>query len=1418
MHAPDAVRLPSAHFSLHFLFPVLLLTPAVVRAGDPLQTLTTAAEVRTLSPAEADLGHPVRLRGVVTYYEPRWSYVFVQDATSGIFVQMASAQLALHQGQLVDVEGISTRGGKTPCVVQATLTAAGQGPLPEPTNPSLARLATGVEDCQWVAATGIVRATARENDRAILSLFADRQELRVAVRPPPPDGGESLVGARVKVRGVCATVTGRNGRLQRVEVLVNGPDNLTVEKPAPEDPHSSPVTPIARLGDLPLGGTRRARVEGEVVRTADSFLEVRDSSGAVSIHPDQMLPIRVGDHVEVMAFPEANPNDHLVMVHAKVRVLAPRAAAARTAAGWLQSTDYLPLLQQLKEVRALTPAQADLGYAVRVRAVVTYYDPLWKNLFVQDATAGIYVNPPEPEADLHPGQIVNLTGFTGAGDFAPVVLATRIAPEAQGEVPQPREPTFAELTSGKEDSQWVAIAGVVRTASLDYRHLTLEVAVAGGFVTVLIPGVDESTAGDRLVDAEVRVQGACGSIFNQRRQVLGTRLCTPSLAEVTVTQPAPAEPFSLPGRKVADLLRFNPEDRTGHRVTVAGVVAYCRGKLLYLRDETGGLRVDLLEAATVEPGDRVQALGFPGVDGHTPCLQRALVRRIDKGPVPEPVRLSPSQALREEADASLVQLTGRLVDRSSRDGRQVLVLQADGCLFEARLVEPNEGLGGPALTDAEAESQLRVTGVCVVQFDERLAPRSFQLLLRGPDDVVVLSRPPWWTVRRALWLVVGIASVALAALAWVVSLRRRIRRQTALIEKRVRREAALEQRHRSLVENANDIVFTLDLAGCFTSLNRAGETLTGYPREQIAGRPLAGLVLPEQAESVAEQVAAARSARTSPPSEMTVVTRDGRYVVLEVNARLIEEEGKPLGVQGIARDITQRKQAEAARARLIAILEATPDLVAISQVEGPASYINPAGRKLLGLGRDEVAVLSDLRPDWARKVILEEAIPTAIRERTWSGETVLLNKAGEDIPVSQVLIAHRSSSGDVEFLSTIARDIRGQKQMEEQLRQGQKMEAIGRLAGGVAHDFNNLLTVITGHVTLLLDSGRLSPAVSEPLEEIHKAAERAASLTRQLLAFSRRQILRPVVLNLNAVVADTQKLLERLIGEDVVLLTDLEPALGLVKVDPGQVEQILMNLAVNARDAMPRGGELKIRTANVVLEPATIESQPDFPPGPYSLLTVSDTGCGMNEATLGHIFEPFFTTKEVGKGTGLGLATVYGIVQQSGGFIAVKSQPERGTTFNIYLPQIPSQAPPHGPASGQAKTSTGHETVLLVEDEDGVRRFAQLVLQESGYCVLAARDGPEALEIAQQHQGLIHLLVTDVIMPNMSGRELAERLTLRLPGLKTLYISGYTDDAVLRHGVSQSSPAFLPKPFTPISLAQKVRELLAEPSTRRTGC
>jgi signal transduction histidine kinase/ActR/RegA family two-component response regulator len=394
----------------------------------------------------------------------------------------------------------------------------------------------------------------------------------------------------------------------------------------------------------------------------------------------------------------------------------------------------------------------------------------------------------------------------------------------------------------------------------------------------------------------------------------------------------------------------------------------------------------------------------------------------------------------------------------------------------------------------------------------------------------------------------------------------------------------------------------------------------------------------------------------------------------------------------------------------------------------------------------------------------------------------------------------------------LANDITERTRLEEQLRQSQKMEAIGQLAGGVAHDFNNLLTVITGYTDMLLDGLEPADPRFAPLEEIRKAGDRASSLTHQLLAFSRKQILEPKILDLNAEVADIEKMLRRVIGEHIDLVTILKGDLRPVKADPSQIHGAILNLAVNARDAMPRGGKLTIETANVNLDETYAATHMEVQPGPYVMLAVTDTGCGMHPETLARLFEPFFTTKEVGKGTGMGLATVYGIVKQSGGSIHVYSEPGQGTVFKIYLPSMGEDLSCEPAPEPAVEAPRGTETVLVVEDEEAVRGLTCEALQTSGYTVLEACRGEEAIRLCQQSEKPIHLLLTDVIMPQMSGPELATRINDLCPALKVLFVSGYTDHAIVRHGMLNRDTSFLQKPFSPAELARKVRQVLDEPA------
>jgi len=421
-------------------------------------------------------------------------------------------------------------------------------------------------------------------------------------------------------------------------------------------------------------------------------------------------------------------------------------------------------------------------------------------------------------------------------------------------------------------------------------------------------------------------------------------------------------------------------------------------------------------------------------------------------------------------------------------------------------------------------------------------------------------------------------------------------------------------------------------------------------------------------------------------------------------------------------------------------------------------------------------------------------------------ELVGLRKDGKKIMLEATGTTH--TVGDKPGRITALRDVTEKRSLENQFRQAQKMEAVGRLAGGIAHDFNNLLTVIMSYTDMLSEGFSIEDSRADDLDQIRRAAVTASSLTRQLLAFSRQQVIEPRLVNLNDVVSSSEKMLQRLIGEDVELVTILTSDPIAVVIDPSQLEQVIMNLSVNSRDAMPEGGKLTLETTNVAMDAEYARDHWPAHAGRFAMLAVSDTGTGMDEETRARIFEPFFTTKEVGKGTGLGLATVYGIVKHSNGFIWVYSEPGFGTTFKIYLPLVDKPAAQYGGQASQAPLATGTETVLLAEDAAAVRVAARQILERAGYTVIEAPTGKDALTIASKRQAPIHLLLTDVVMPEMSGRELAEQFAQFRPASKVLYMSGYTDDAVVRHGVLQSGIAYLQKPFSPDTLARKVREVL----------
>ena len=632
-----------------------------------------------------------------------------------------------------------------------------------------------------------------------------------------------------------------------------------------------------------------------------------------------------------------------------------------------------------------------------------------------------------------------------------------------------------------------------------------------------------------------------------------------------------------------------------------------------------------------------------------------------------------------------------------------------------------------------------------------------------------------------------------------------------------------EELFRLISENAADLIAVVDVHGNRIYNSLSYERVLGYSAEELRNSSSFEQVHPEDRERVKAGAEEARRTGVGLPMEYRFRHKDGTWRVLESTASVIRNSrGEPEKLVIVNRDVTERKRAAEALQRsetgFRSVVGDAPYGIFKANLTGKLLMVNPALEKMLGYkSQDELL-----------EVNLASGIYRHPAEHQKINELFLRDQHFKDVEVEwkrkdSAFITVRCSGGPIKDeigtdMEVFAEDVTERRVLERQLRMAQKMEAVGRLSGGIAHDFNNLLGVIIGYIQVMKRNLVPGQPSYEYAEEIEKAGQRAVSLTRQLLAFSRQQVLEPVILNLNTRVSDMEKMLPRLIGEDIQLNLILDPVIGQVKADPGQIEQVVMNLVVNARDAMPDGGNLTILTANAELDAAFAREHPGSVEGQYVMLAVTDTGTGMDPETQTQIFEPFFTTKGRDKGTGLGLATVYGVVKQSNGYITVNSEIGKGASFKIYLPRIDQPVATKSESIQAPLTMRGSETILLVEDAAPLRLLAQLFLKENGYQVLTAADGADAQQIAAQNRGPIHLLLTDVVMPGINGRVLAERLASRHPAMKVLYMSGYTDSFIAGHGVLEEGIHLLHKPFSEEVLMRKIRELLdAGKETKETG-
>jgi PAS domain S-box-containing protein len=767
----------------------------------------------------------------------------------------------------------------------------------------------------------------------------------------------------------------------------------------------------------------------------------------------------------------------------------------------------------------------------------------------------------------------------------------------------------------------------------------------------------------------------------------------------------------------------------------------------------------------------------------------------------------------EERYRDLVENVDELICTHDLDGR---LLSANRSLVEKSGYERPEDLIGRSLEEFLAPDVRAHFGAYLSHvIHEGRASGFMKVLTRHGEERLLEFNNILGRDAQGLPLVRGVARDVTERL----RVERQLRDLNEQLERRVTERTAelrlSQERFEALARVAPVGIYRTDRWGQVTWVNDRWREITGFGPEEALGTAYLDVIHPDDLERFATGWSRGPGSPESYRIEMRLRRRDG--TVAWVMNHVMADTGEDRIVRGSIGalvDITDRKRAEAEQERLATLVEKSPDLVAIFGASGHLLYMNAAGRRLLGLGDIEDVQarsgLDFLAPEG--RALIESTVVPAIQERgSWDGQFTLRRAGtGEGIVVAGRCFAiHGMADGERMRVAVVARDVTEEKraeaalrESEDQLRQAQRMEAVGRLAGGIAHDFNNLLTIILGQCEMLTVASAEDEAGRRNLDVIRDAADRAAGLTRQLLAFSRKQIMQPAVLDLNDVVRGVGSLLRRVIGEDIELSTVLGTSPGRVRADRSQLEQVIMNLAVNARDAMPHGGRLTIET---LAERVDHPREPGLPPGEYAVLRLADEGTGISADVRRHIFEPFFTTKGPGKGTGLGLATAYGIVQQHGGHIAVDSAVGRGTTFRVYLPVV-TESVDVAAAQGLSAPS-GDETVLLVEDEADVRAVIRRLLTTLGYAVIEARGADEA--VAQiEARGGVDLVLTDVVMPRRSGRALAEELWARWPGLPVIFMSGYTDEAVGHHGLVDAGALVIQKPFTRGDLGRAVRAAL----------
>ena len=1098
--------------------------------------------------------------------------------------------------------------------------------------------------------------------------------------------------------------------------------------------------------------------------------------------------------------------------------------------------ESLPTLTRVDQVRGLSQEQANRGYPVRLRAIVTYYTSTGPSLlpletyssaqpdmFIQDSTAGVWVRVPPGGQTARPGELIEIEGITEEPDFGQQIGSPRWKVIGQAPLPAPHRVTFERMASTAEDAQWVEVEGIVRSAEQQRGFLILNVALSGGRLRAVIPEFDQSIP-EWIIDAEVRIRGVCGAVFNQRNQLIGVLIYVPSLKEVQVTRPAPPDPFGSAAEPAFSVQRFSATAQSGHRVHLQGVVSFSQPeKLFFISSGPIGLQVETQQAITLRAGDRVDVVGFPGLSDLRPVLEDANFRVASHGPPPDPIPVSGKQLVIADYDSELVSIEGRLLGKSVVPGNQTLILQTDDLTLGAFMetaAQPE-----PKLVSLALGTLLRVTGVCLAQKDKNGQNQSFRLLFGRADDVHIVEQPSWWTLRHASEVLGWAALILLAALVWVVVLRRRVQRQTDIIRQKYERESALEEQYRDLFENANDLIQSVDPQGKFLYVNRAWRETFGYREEELAGLSIFDIIHPESRDHCAGLFRRLMSGEDTGRLETTFLTKGGETVVLEGTTNCKFVDGRPVSTRGIFRDITERKRIEHSLEERTAYLDAlianSPLAIVVVDSNTRVQLCNPAFERLFQYSREEItgAPLSEriapqeLMPEaesFSRRVADGEAIQATTRRRRKDGTLLDVELYAVPLRVREKLVG----------VYGLYLDITARKRAESELQNAKEAaEAANRakseFLANMSHEIRTPMNGILGMTELVLDS-ELTLEQQEHLGMVKASADSLLMVLNDILDFSKIEAgkldLESIEFSLRDSLDPAMKSLAlRAHEKGLELNCDVRPDVPETIVgDPSRLRQILINLTGNAIKFTERG-EVTVR----------VERESEQGDSVWLHFSVADTGIGIPVDKQAAIFEAFTqadgsTARRYG-GTGLGLTISRRLVQMMGGRLTVESAPGHGSTFHF------STRFEVGRRSGRVvsapQVNLEGTPVLVVDDNATNRRILEEVLTGWHMKPALAEDARTALSRLEQAADAgrsYPLLLVDVDMPDMDGFALIEhiRQDSRLAGAAIMMLTsaGQRGDAARCRELGVA--AYLTKPISRSELLNSVFQVLGAQGPR----